>query len=177
MNDNLPLDERYLGWLYSLVEPSRQRYSADYWKLCQHLYNTEFGWFIHNDDNRMEDGRELRLEFFHVTGGEDEIWQMMDASILEVLIALARRIGFEQDQAPGPWFWFMITNLGLIHYEDSRWTHSTRRRVDAVTEMLINRTYRPNGQGGLFPLRHPNEDQREVEIWYQMSAYLLENMD
>jgi hypothetical protein len=28
--------------------------------------------------------------------------------------------------------------------------------------------------GGFFPLTHPNDDQRKVEIWYQMNAYLDE---
>jgi hypothetical protein len=39
-------------------------------------------------------------------------------------------------------------------------------------ERCVWRTYEPNGVGGFFPLENPNEDQREVELWYQMSAYV-----
>ena len=32
-----------------------------------------------------------------------------------------------------------------------------------------------NGTGGLFPLKRPRVNQRRVEVWYQMSEYLMEN--
>jgi hypothetical protein len=34
-----------------------------------------------------------------------------------------------------------------------------------------------NGTGGLFPLKMPKVNQRRVEIWYQMSAFIEENFD
>jgi hypothetical protein len=41
---------------------------------------------------------------------------------------------------------------------------------------LNRRLYTTSGYGGLFPLEEPKEDQRKVEIWYQMMAYLGENL-
>jgi hypothetical protein len=32
-----------------------------------------------------------------------------------------------------------------------------------------------SGLGGMFPLEDPREDQRAIEIWYQMMAYINEN--
>jgi hypothetical protein len=40
-------------------------------------------------------------------------------------------------------------------------------------QRVINRTYGPDGSGGLFPLHKPHIlDQRRVELWYQMQYYL-----
>jgi len=42
---------------------------------------------------------------------------------------------------------------------------------------VILRRYSKTGKGGLFPLKHPKKDQTEVEIWYQMQQYVMENFD
>ena len=47
--------------------------------------------------------------------------------------------------------------------------------ADGGLDGFINRQYEANGEGGLFPLKGVCEDQREVEIWYQMNAYLYEH--
>ncbi len=49
--------------------------------------------------------------------------------------------------------------------------------IDDILERLIWRQYQEDGQGGFFPLAWPEQDQREVELWYQMNAYLAENED
>lgn len=59
-----PLDEQYLKWLYRQVASSKYRNPArTYWSLLRQLYTTEFVWTVPNDDNRVEDGRDLRYEF------------------------------------------------------------------------------------------------------------------
>jgi hypothetical protein len=40
----------------------------------------------------------------------------------------------------------------------------------------VNREYDPDGRGGLFPLDGTHANQREVELWYQMQAYIIERM-
>jgi hypothetical protein len=72
-------------------------------------------------------------------------------------------------------FWDIVNNLHLEKYTDNNYTRSSEKQVATRIDRFINRTYRPNGQGGLFPLIKPHEDQTKVEIWYQMSAYLMEN--
>lgn len=176
MSGSPPLDQRYLEWLYSLVGPSNRRYPARYWKLCEQLYKTQFTWFVPNDDNRIVDARELRDEYLYLTGEEDRLWYEMEASVIEVLISVSRRIGFELDEAPGLWFWTLIDHLGLTECTDDDWDRAMIIHVRETTNRLLMRTYRSDGYGGLFPLRRPIEDQRDVEIWYQMSAYLLELM-
>lgn len=131
---------------------------------------------VPNDDNRVEDGKELRFTFVREQGtdGVDVYWLELGCSTLEMLIALADRASFETSKEPGHWFWFFLRNLGLDKYTDAHWTPHINAIVDRKLDRLIYRTYSPTGRGGLFPLRSAVEDQRKVELWYQMSAYLLE---
>jgi hypothetical protein len=177
LNEYPPIDERYFEWLHSLVEPLDRRAKAHYWKLCGQLFKMEFVWFIDRDDNRAEDGRELRLEFIELSGDDfDRIWYEEPVSVLEVLIGLARRVSFTLDEAPSTWFWKMLDNIGIVWDNDHWWTPETRREVKLAVNKWMYREYDYNGYGGIFPLRKPHVDQRKVELWNQMSAYILEMM-
>ncbi len=98
----------------------------------------------------------------------------LGCSMLEMLIAFSRRLSFETEGAPRVWFWHMLENLDLAQFNDKEYNDLHQRGIDAALDQVIWRTYSPDGYGGLFPLRHPREDQRDVEIWYQLSAYLME---
>lgn len=167
-----PLDEQYFKWLYGQVDTSSEGYS--WWDITRILYKKEFAWFVPNDDNRAEDGRELRREFMAVTRARrvTENWLTLGCSMLELLIALARRLEFETDISSKTWFWALMENAGLRNYHDGR--NVPFNTVDEILDRIIWRTYQPSGRGGLFPLRKPSDNQQRVEIWYQMSAYLLE---
>ena len=142
------------------------------------LYVKEFVWLIPNDDNRAEDGKALRYEFINEQGIDevDQEWLDLGCSFLEMLIALARRAAFESDDEVVEWFWRFIFNLGLNNHTDSAYTRETEREVDNVLDTVIFRTYDADGLGRLFPLTHPRQDQRKVELWYQLAAYLTEGL-
>jgi hypothetical protein len=53
------LREEYFQYLYKLVRPMPRTY----YKLCKELHNKKYKWFIKNDDNRCEDGVNLRETF------------------------------------------------------------------------------------------------------------------
>jgi hypothetical protein len=140
------------------------------------LFRKEFTWFVANDDNRVEDGKELREDFLAETGTErDRGWMEQGCSMLEMLIALSRRCAFETDEDPFQWFWVLVDNLELRPFVDDTFTDDFNVDVDVILDRVINRTYEPDGRGGLFPLRHAKTDQRKAEIWYQMASYLMEN--
>lgn len=167
------LDELYFTWLYHHVAEDSRNPSETYWKLLRQLYCKEFVWIIPNDDNRAEDGKDLRLEFVESEGIDvDHEWMNMTCSMLELLIGLSRRLSFEAEGEPRGWFWHMIENLGFEIYNDN--SLYPEGEIDRRLDELIWRLYKRNGSGGLFPLKRPPEDQRNVEIWYQLSAYLLE---
>jgi hypothetical protein len=170
-----PLDELYLRWLYSQVASVKTRIRArTYWRLFKQLYTTEFIWLVPNDDNRVMDGQLLRDEFLADSELEvvDQEWMALNCSFLEMLIALSRRLSFEADGEPLEWFWHLMRNLELQDYTDN--IDLPVDEVMAKVNQVIWRTYRKNGIGGLFPLKRPRIDQTEVEIWYQLNAYLNE---
>lgn len=172
-----PLDERYFTWLYSQVGSVRMKNpSRTYWFLLRQLYKTEFVWLIPNDDNRVEDGRDLRYEFAGDDIGDvDPTWLGLGCSMLEMMIGVSRRLAFEAEGEPRDWFWQMVENLDLRHHNDVHCTGGyCEEEISNVVNVVIWRTYLPSGRGGLFPLDYADHDQRDVEIWYQLSAYILE---
>ncbi len=174
-----PLDERYLTWLYSQVGSVKTKTpSRTHWSLLRQLYCKEFLWLVPNDDNRVEDGRDLRYEFLEEREikDSDPAWLHLGCSILEMLIAVSRRLSFEAEGEPRVWFWHLIENLDLEQYNDQRYNNDSKTVIDQTLDEVIWRTYSPSGNGGLFPLQRPEEDQRDVEIWYQLSAYILEQL-
>lgn len=172
-----PLDDAYFKWLYSHVASVRDRVKArTYWNLLQLLHEKEFVWFIPNDDNRMEEGRDLRIEFLnqgYASPGEG--FEDVACSMLEMLIAFSNKISLLTEGEPRAWFWHMIQNLNLEQKTDA-YSFAPRQAqvIDEVLDRVIWRTYDANGHGGLFPLTNPKEDQTKVELWYQVNAYLLE---
>lgn len=170
-----PLDEMFLVWLYRQVaDPDIKDPSLTYWKLVKQLFTTEFVWIIPNDDNRSEEGKELRQRFIQEEGLDrvDPNWMDIGCSMMELILGLAHRLSFQAEGEPHYWFWKLMENLDIHRYSDDR--RFQRRRVADILDRVIFRTYGADGRGGLFPLEHPDQDMRNVELWYQLSAYVLE---
>lgn len=167
-------DEGYFNWLYLQIEPtSNQNPARTHSLLAEQMFKTEFRWSVPNDDNRVEDARELRMEFMDNYAMDDR-WMRESASVLEVILALSRRVTFEAGGEPSDWFWKLVSNLGLWEYTDENYSDWVAEKVDVALEIFIDREYDHDGEGGLFPLQHTTMDQTEIELWYQMSYYLLE---
>ena len=183
MTRGKPLDERYFEWLYKMIGAvSNPNPDRSHWQLAKVLFKTKFLYFIPNDNNRALDGVDLREEFLDQHPGIDFTvdWLEMDCSMLEMMIAIAKRADFESDSGTmlggvGGWFWKLMDNIDLSKYTDSNFTDDSLEEIIRVLDRINDRKYKTNGRGGLFPLRRTTEDQRYVELWYQLSAYLLEN--
>ena len=171
---NEPIEDVYFNWLYQKVASvENPTPSLTYWTLLRDLHSTEFVWLISGDDNRCEDGLDLRREFYRTVMIDADIpWMNLGCSVLEMLSAFGRRAEFDTNLSSRQWFWVFLENLGLKDFNDAH--PNITRHVDAVLQRLIWRTYQPNGHGGLFPLRSPQHDQRGVEIWYQFCEYLVD---
>lgn len=176
MNEE-PIEESYFNWLYSKVAyVAVPTPSTSYWILLRNLHMTEFVWLLSGDDNRAEDGKDLRKEFLREANvDQDPPWLTIPCSVLEMLIALTRRAAFETDNTDREWFWIFLENLGLSELNDA--SNKNQLYEQDVIERLIWRTYRSDGLGGLFPLQNPEHDQRKVELWYQFCAFLLEHAE
>lgn len=173
----------YSQWLQGLVN-SDERLGRRYKKLLQALEAKEFTHFIPNDDNRLEDGKKLRHIFLNnlrtnaANRLQDDILDE-PCSLLEMLIGVSIRfdenvISGDTESRLAEWFWMLIHNLGLLPYTSAEYNSE---RVENILNTFLARAYNRNGKGGLFPLIKPKKDQRKVEIWYQMQAYLDENYE
>jgi hypothetical protein len=171
------LDEGYLNWLTNQVSRSRSRAKVrNHRKLFQQLQDTIFVAVVPFDDNRIADARDLRYEYLAETEDEagDPDWTRSPASMLEVLIVLSRALAFEMDDPVTPWFWHLIETLELERFNDREYDNHAQEAIAETLDRVIWRRYAADGSGGLFPLRRPERDQRKVELWYQLNAYLLE---
>lgn len=176
---NAQLDELYLRWLYKQISPiSIKNPERTYWLFARDLFQKEFIWFVPNDDNRYEDGRDLRYEFlFEEDIDEDSEWLSLGCSMLELLVALSRRFAFMWDGEPRDRFWELVENTGIEKCNDKHYKEDDdlKLEIDQIMDSIIWRTYEPNGHGGgLFPLEHPTRDQTKIELWYQMADYVNE---
>jgi hypothetical protein len=174
-----PLAEDYLRWLVPQVRDENK--FPTYWELFGIMFETEFvahpgvEWYVPNDDNRVQDGRDLRAEFCyanHIRAGSLNRLEPY-CSFLEVLIGLSRRMAFAAGGSAQGWAWQFVENLELTRMIDPLSSRKQRKVVD-ILDTAIRRTYTPDGVGGFFPLAWPDDDQTQKEIWYQMAAYIDE---
>lgn len=184
MMNSPKIQQDYFIWLCEKIKVDKQGSSGrnSYWLLVRDLSRIPFRWSIRNDDNREADGRALRERYMEATNMNIEGFLIPDVSVLEVLYALSVRIDFDMAELDNSdnsvrWFWMLITNLELNKYTDLHYAEHQHcsTHVFNIVDKLLNRHFDKHGRGGLFPLKHPKKDQRKVEIWYQKSAYLMEN--
>lgn len=170
-----PLEHTYFNWLYSKVCNTRATSRTKQFEtLLQELHRTEYVWLVSGDDNRAEDGRDLRDEFLSASGIEaPQEWLDESCSVLEMLIAFSRKAAFETGEPASRWFWEMLGSLGLSECNDV--SNPDRDAIRKTLDTFVWRAYDGLGRGGLFPLRETEYDQRFVEVWYQFSEYLYQN--
>ena len=163
--------ESELGYFFWLARKIRLKDHKEFRQLLTRLNSLSFYSTIDFDDNRALDGLAYRDSYKRETHIEPPDG---DCSVLEVLIAIAERMSYilydpdlENEDQIHIWFWRLMNNLHLDpmynYLEDMGHIH-----------VWLSRSYAENGDGGLFPLKDPIEDQRKVEIWYQMQAYINE---
>lgn len=168
---------KYFKWLYDLVCGKRYSKSMSYEKLLMRLHDTEFIYSILMDENRAEDGVDLRYRFGDECAclNEVDLYLTGPCSVLEMMVALALRCEehIMYDPSYGDrtsqWFWGMIVNLGLGSMTDDRFD---RDFVDETIDIFLRREYEPNGEGGLFTIKDCKFDLRAIDIWYQLNWYL-----
>lgn len=172
--------DEYLTWLFNIVSIDIRR--SPYRKMLLYLFNREFVWSINYDDNREEDGFDLRRKFADETGCDPYFWRGLctdTSSVVEVMIALSVRIDDEvYDPKYGSrtdiWFWEMIKTIGLEHMIDSCFDEEKCR---ILVDDLLERRYKKDGNGGLFVTKNDKIDMRKSEIWYQTAIWIEENFD
>ena len=171
------IQEAYWDWL--VKKTGQPGYGRE--KQLQVLDNIVFVPHISGDENRAWYGKHLREIWYeeykwcdYIEDSEESYQKFIeyDCTVLEMLLALAEAMEEQADDtAPYSkigWFWVMVDNLGIRRQTPLK---TVRQRV----KDFVNRNYTRYGVGSIFPLQQITEDQRNVEIWYQMMTYLTQN--
>lgn len=195
--------DTYFSFLMRLIKMDSK--DESYYILCKELDKYAFIPKIQHDENRVTDGLNLRklflnsktddyyesYESFRDAGGwvnnrdlvAPNIIRMPHyCSILELLIGLAKRMSeIISDKRLDEWFWEILNNwLWNLKTmcDDGYYSNENNGDIEICKRIKIlnDRKYRSNGQNGLFPLRRPQSDQREIELWFQMQKYISENI-
>ena len=167
----------YFDWLCMITE------NRNYVELARYLHSCEFKAKLPADKNRCMDGMQLRVDFMNIHGEYGSATNRSGCTMLELLISIANRMSFlmhgnQANHRTGYYFFVLIRNLRLERFTDENWFDKGGDFfVEDAVWRIVNREYSYDGSGGLFPLKAPKEDQRCVEIWYQMHAWLSENSD
>ena len=169
--------EEYFDWLYYKVCKERYSEKTSFKKLLIFLHSIEFTYTIPMDDNRAEDGINLRWIYsLEMDRDYEEVRKWLDGpcSVLEMMVALAMSCEDLMDDPQigdrtGQWFWNMIVSLGLGSMTDIRFD---KEYCLEVIYRFLDREYEPDGKGGLFTIRNCDTDLRNVGIWYQTCWYL-----
>lgn len=178
MSDSVIKD--YILWLGEKVKLDEKEECGGYNFLIKALYRKEFYWTNDMDENRSDEGKALRDIFAEDCGLDDVPDEINGAcTVLEMMIGLAKRWNgevslTEEEDRSDEYFWQMIHNLGLEGCTDDKFDPEiVREKLD----ILLDRDYPDNGEGSLFPLERSKESQKNIEIWYQLQNYLMENYE
>ena len=139
--------------------------------LLEWLAKTPFVYTIPMDKNREQDGLYLR-KLYYVEGLTSE-----PCSMLEMMVALALRIDqeFLGDTSPRPicstgaWFGEMCDSLEITNCLNEY-------EFAFKMERFMNHQYSPDGRGGLFYVPNAPMDLREMQIWDQMGAWIVQRI-
>ena len=176
----------YLDWLesFTIDEQVPDDRRLTYKKLLRKLWDIPFVGSIGNDDDRGDEGLELRTRYNDILAKKAGRGEFVtpdvhdiygDCRVLEMLIALSMRMyDLMQDMgiynSVSRWFWEIMSNVGFDELDDYIYDDLDG---DGIVESMVNDIQslheRKSGRpGGWFYV----EDWRSLEIWYQMHEYL-----
>ena len=177
------MNDPYFDWLCIVVGIKKGSIHENFRRLAKELHENEFHAILKMDANRGADGMQLRVEFMNEHGEWGTATNRGPCTMLEFLVALSIRMSFltggeGNGRQTEYYFWRMMDNLKLSRITDDKWDYMNGEFfVEDAVWRINERQYSADGSGGLFPLRSLHGDQRGVEIWYQMNAWIMENSD
>lgn len=169
----------YYAWLVDKLDLGDQAvfpkgpYGTTLGMILFQLHEIVFTSPIEGDANRVQDGLALRNEYWNqVMDAADPVGPLYpfferQASCLEVLIALCIRMEFIREGSIGRYFTPLVMHNLKLHPTDGDYN-------DRVICKWLNRDIKPNGEGGIYPMKFNQADQTNLELWYQMQQYMAE---
>ena len=168
--------EDYFSWLMSKVVG--EFISDNEIEVGRVLYSIPYRYILEFDAHRRDDGLGLR-EMYEDETGNIALWEE-PCSVLEVLVSTALYVAedvigtFYNSKRTIEWFWMMLDNLGILGIGDPR-DPAVHNYISKVVDKWLDRKFDYDGTGSPFPIRRPSEDQRKIEIWKQICAYIVDN--
>lgn len=140
--------------------------------LVSALAEVEFAWRHPMDENRANEGLELRDDFEYETGEylDKSSGLIPQCSMFEMLAALAIRCENQlmRDSLLGDrtskWFFEFLDNLGILDCDERDVDHI----IDVCNDFM-------DGRIDMFPLKKKGIKQKNEQLWKQLMAYLNEN--
>ena len=179
---------QYHDWLFDRIGVNPEDHEIEC--LCGLLLVLPFEAVLKEDGNIIESALYLRRTFIRDYDADEKrrFYQSMGpCSILEMLCVLLEKMSYMLIENPlasseqGALFFELIDNLELGWINDRSFQQNPEWCNDYIEEAIQTFTYRDydeNGQnGGLFPVEHAPFDMREVGLYQQMDAYLIEKYD
>jgi len=164
---------QYVRWLCGLVG-IKDSPGLNYFNVCETLNGVYYRGWLKNDKNREMDGKELRERYIRETG-DNSLSMSTRCTFLEMMVALAIRMNDEaEDYDISYWFFEMLKNLRLWNMDDEHFKETDRKEIVEKCVVVRGREYEYDGSGGLFPLKDPPCDMRDVELFFQMTQYIHE---
>lgn len=177
-------EEGYFLWLCDKVR--EEGYDRLFDALHSFEFSEETAKFVGNDYNRVEDGRELRYLYF-LESGQSPLEEVPEGtcSVFEMMIALARKMKMNLDaHTVYYWFWELARNIELEDFTDEV-LEDPKRRVELkhIIDNVLRRRVVKGRFYTFFPIKNVTKNvtkvsqcyKNDLEIWYQMSQYLIEN--
>jgi hypothetical protein len=164
----------YIEWLKTTrcdLDPHNQ-----YCLLFRDLSALNFVSIVDFDHNRIYEALYYREAYTGDTALPHDTVSMLE--IIRTMAIKCEEVSFdaEHTNTVTEWFWQLLGNVGLDKFVDLDYHDlGGGEVVRNILCKIILRSYDHAGVGGLFPLRYPTENQRFIDLFYQMRAYVEEN--
>lgn len=163
--------DEYFQWLKEQADFIE--FGDDYDRLLSKLYAMDYTPVLRMDQNRLADAMTMRERICATYGFKRPAYS---CSFLEFLVALSFRMHYICD-APNEYrvkefFWRLLYNLQINEFSNHIWNEECERRVEDAVNRVNTHTFEADGAGGLFPMAAPKQNQRNLEVWYQLNQYL-----
>lgn len=173
----------YILWVMRDKLMLTEKEIRDYQYLLEVLADIEYIWIHPMDENRAIDGLELRSDFEYETGEylDKTSGLMPKCTFFEMLAALSIRCeeqlmrNISAGNRTSKWFFEFLDNLNLTDYTVGKWKGRDSDIIRSIVEEEMLGKYRENGVGGMFPLKNHGINQRNEQLWKQLTAYINEN--
>lgn len=175
---HMDIKKEYFNHLIDIVCDKKHK-KVDYIPLLDLLYSIPFTITMEMDENRVSDGEFLRKRWLQDEDLYGYLSEFDDekVTVLEVLIGIAERYEYQvgnimEGDLTSERFWELLHNLDIEKYSADNYKPLN---IKEKVRNWMARKYKKDGSGSIFPVKSYKKDMKSLQIWDQMSIYIMEN--